>query len=64
MALSERRSNAVKEYLVNDGISADRLSTIAYGETRLAMPENPTPDNKESTEAKANRRVHFEVTAQ
>jgi outer membrane protein OmpA-like peptidoglycan-associated protein len=61
MALGERRANAVKEYLVNQGIAADRMSTISYGETRLAMPEIPTPKNKESKEAKANRRVHFEV---
>ncbi len=61
MALGERRANAVKEYLVKEGIDASRLSTISYGETRLAMPETPTPQNKNSTEAKANRRVHFEV---
>lgn len=61
MALSERRANAVKEYLIQHGISADHLTTISYGETRLAMPEIPTPDNKQSKEAKANRRVHFEV---
>ncbi len=61
MALGERRANAVKEYLVKGGISADRMTTISYGETRLAMPEIPTPKNKESKEAKANRRVHFEV---
>jgi len=61
MALSERRANAVKEYLVKGGVPADRLSTISYGETRLAMPEIPTPRNKESVEARANRRVHFEV---
>ncbi len=61
MALGERRANAVKEYLVNQGIAADRMTTISYGETRLAMPETPTPKNKEAKEAKANRRVHFEV---
>jgi OOP family OmpA-OmpF porin len=61
MALSERRANAVKEYLVKGGLAADRLTTIAYGETRLAMPEIPTPYNKESLEARTNRRVHFEV---
>ncbi len=63
MALGERRANAVKEYLVNEGIAADRMTTISYGETRLAMPEIPTPKNKQSKEAKANRRVHFEATA-
>ena len=61
MALGERRANAVREYLANQGIAADRMTTISYGKTRLAMPEIPTPQNKESKEAKANRRVHFEV---
>jgi outer membrane protein OmpA-like peptidoglycan-associated protein len=61
MALSEARANAVKEYLVKAGISSDRLTTIAYGETRLLVPEVPTEDNKQSKGDKANRRVHFEV---
>ncbi|MBI5101700.1 MAG: hypothetical protein HZB33_07710 [Nitrospirae bacterium] len=61
MALGERRAGAVKEYFMSQGIGADRLLTISYGETRLAMPEIPTAHNKESKEAKANRRVHFEV---
>lgn len=62
MALSERRAQAVKEYLVKDGgIAESRLTTISYGETRLAMPEIPTPKNKNSKEAMTNRRVHFEV---
>lgn len=61
MALGERRAIAVKEYLSNQNIAADRMTTISYGKTRLAMPEIPTPKNKESVEAKTNRRVHFEV---
>ena len=61
MALGERRANAVKEYLSKQGISSARMTTISYGETRLSMPEIPTPGNKESKEAKTNRRVHFEV---
>lgn len=60
-ALGERRANAAKEYLVKIGISSDRITIISYGKTKLAMPEIPTPDNKESKEAKTNRRVHFEV---
>jgi len=64
MALSERRANAVKEYLEKEGISQDRLTTIAYGKTRLEMPEIPTPKNKESIEAKTNRRVHFGIVVQ
>ena len=61
MALGERRAIAVKEYLSKQKIAADRMTTISYGKTRLAMPEIPTPKNKESIEAKTNRRVHFEV---
>ena len=61
MALGERRAIAVKEYLINQGIAAARMTTISYGETRLAKPEVPTPKNKHSEEANANRRVHFEV---
>ncbi len=61
MALGERRANAVREYLANRGVAAGRMTTISYGETRLAMPETPTSKNKESNEAKANRRIHFEV---
>jgi len=61
MALGERRANAVKEYLIKQGIAEERMKTISYGETRLVMPEIPTSKNKQSKEAKANRRVHFEV---
>jgi OOP family OmpA-OmpF porin len=62
MRLGDRRATAVKEYLAKEGaISESRMSTISYGETKLLMPEVPTPTNKESVEAKANRRVHFEV---
>jgi outer membrane protein OmpA-like peptidoglycan-associated protein len=61
MALGERRANAVKEYLANQGIAADRMTTISYGETRPLCVEEPTPTNKNSTCMKDNRRVHFEV---
>ena len=48
MALGERRSNAVKEYLVNQGIAADRLTTISYGKSRPLCIEEPTHKNKNS----------------
>jgi peptidoglycan-associated lipoprotein len=41
LALGDRRANAVKNYLVALGISADRVLTISYGEER---PENPAHD--------------------
>jgi outer membrane protein OmpA-like peptidoglycan-associated protein len=61
MALGERRADAVKEYLENQGIAADRLTTISYGKTRPLCVEEPTPQNKNSKCMKENRRVHFEV---
>jgi len=64
MALGERRANAVKEYFVNQGIAADRMTTISYGETRPLCAEEPTPKNKNSNCMKDNRRVHFEVIAE
>lgn len=64
MALGERRANAVKEYFVNKGIAADRLTTISYGKTRPLCVEEPTSKNKNSKCMKDNRRVHFEVIVQ
>jgi len=61
LALGERRAQAVKEYLVSQGIAADRLSTISYGKTRPLCVEAPNPNNKNSKCMKENRRVHFEV---
>jgi len=37
-ALSERRARVVREALVANGVSADRIRTEAYGETNLAKP--------------------------
>jgi peptidoglycan-associated lipoprotein len=53
VALGERRANSVKNYMISLGISADRLSTISYGE------EKPL-DSAESDAAWAkNRRANF-----
>lgn len=38
LALGERRAQAAKNYLVNKGISPDRLSTISYGKERPIDP--------------------------
>jgi peptidoglycan-associated lipoprotein len=57
LALGERRADAVKNYLVADGIAADRLSTISYGKDRpfvLGHDENAW---------KMNRRDHFAMAA-
>ena len=49
--LSEQRAEAVKAYLVKAGITADRISTTGYGDTR---PLYPSPDVR-------NRRVEVEA---
>ncbi|MFY9287552.1 MAG: peptidoglycan-associated lipoprotein Pal [Alphaproteobacteria bacterium] len=37
LALGERRATAVKNYLVAEGIKADRVKTISYGKERPAV---------------------------
>ena len=62
--LSERRANAVKAYLIDEGlITPDRLSIIGYGKTRPAMHE-ASPKELYSKAAKANMRVLFEIIVQ
>ena len=37
LALGEKRAQSVKNYLINLGIAADRVSTISYGKERPAV---------------------------
>ncbi|MFI5294048.1 MAG: OmpA family protein [Thermodesulfovibrionales bacterium] len=60
MKLSWKRADMVKGYLVKEGISPDRMTTVGYGKTRLEVPEL-NPRKKESEAAKINRRVHFQI---
>jgi peptidoglycan-associated lipoprotein len=55
LALGERRAQSAKNFLVNMGISASRLSSISYGEER---PLDPGQD--EAAWAK-NRRAQFVI---
>lgn len=57
LALGWRRANAVKDYLVSLGVSADRISTISYGE------ERPFATCHDESCWWQNRRAHFVVTA-
>lgn len=53
--LSRKRAEAVKEYLVDKGAPAHRLSALGYGESRPLVPNN-------SAENKArNSRIEFSV---
>jgi peptidoglycan-associated lipoprotein len=40
LALGARRANAVKEYLVSQGVSAGRLETVSYGKERPICTES------------------------
>lgn len=53
LALGAKRAKAVRDYLVSLGISAERLSTISYGE-ELPLCHEPTEDCW-----RQNRRAHF-----
>jgi outer membrane protein OmpA-like peptidoglycan-associated protein len=49
--LSIRRAEAVKRYLVDNGVGAERLQTVGYGSEHLALPDRP--------EDPSNRRVEI-----
>jgi peptidoglycan-associated lipoprotein len=53
LSLGDRRANAVKQYLVSLGVSADRLSTVSFGKEKPFCMES-----KESC-WQQNRRGHF-----
>jgi outer membrane protein OmpA-like peptidoglycan-associated protein len=55
--LSERRAEAVREYLTSRGISAEELLSIGYGKTK---PKRVGGLSKDATLA-ANRRVEFKI---
>jgi len=59
--LSERRAQAVFNYFVAKGISASRMQTIGYGETR-PIASNTKPNGSDNPEGRAiNRRVELKV---
>lgn len=55
LMLSEKRANAVKDYLVENGVEASRLSAKGYGE------ENPVESNRTRAGRAKNRRVEVKV---
>lgn len=62
-ALSEQRAEAVKEYLIEQGVqNPDRLVTRGYGESRpLVQVNERLPRRRTETERALNRRVGFEM---
>jgi outer membrane protein OmpA-like peptidoglycan-associated protein len=55
LALGDRRSNSVREYLTTRGIGANRLRTVSYGE------ERPKHDNAREETRRLNRRAAMMV---
>ena len=58
LALGERRATAVRAYLASQGIGADRLRTVSYGE------ERPKFDNGREETRRLNRRAALVVRVQ
>jgi len=55
LALGDRRANAVKEYLISQGISEARVNVISYGE------ERPTCHDETEPCMQNNRRAEFKL---
>lgn len=55
--LSQRRAQAVKNYLVNRGVASNRINTYGYGETR------PIASNDNEYGRSQNRRVEIKINA-
>jgi outer membrane protein OmpA-like peptidoglycan-associated protein len=58
LALGERRSAAVRDYLVSRGVAATRLQTVSYGE------ERPRHDNSREETRRLNRRAAMTIRLQ
>ena len=57
LALGERRAAAVRDYLVNLGIAADRIQIVSKGK------EAPVCQEEAESCWEQNRRGHFVITA-
>ncbi len=56
LALGERRSDSVRRYLIDMGVSPARIRTVSYGE------EYPLDPGQSAEAYSKNRRVHFVVS--
>lgn len=55
IALSRDRAEAVRDYLVQRGVSAERLSAVGFG------PDRPVASNRTDSGRARNRRIEFRV---
>lgn len=53
--LSEDRANSVRNYMIEQGIDADRVTAVGYG------PSRPKGDNSTEAGRRANRRIELKV---
>jgi outer membrane protein OmpA-like peptidoglycan-associated protein len=58
MKLSQQRADAVREFLISQGMSADTISAKGLGE------DNPVADNRTAAGRKLNRRVEIIVSGE
>jgi len=58
LALGERRASAVRDYLTQNGVAADRVQSVSYGE------ERPKHDNSREETRRLNRRAALVVRLQ
>jgi outer membrane protein OmpA-like peptidoglycan-associated protein len=56
--LSEKRANAVRDYLIKKGVDADRLEAVGFG------MDNPVADNESKAGREKNRRVEFNIVGE
>ena len=55
LALGERRANAVRQYLVNLGVTNSTLDTVSFGESK------PAVQGHDESAWRWNRRAEFRV---
>lgn len=56
MAVSKKRINVIKQYLLAKGVKSEQIITKAYGESR------PTSSNRYPTGRQLNRRVDISIS--
>ncbi|MBN2575106.1 MAG: OmpA family protein [Deltaproteobacteria bacterium] len=58
LELSQKRADAVKDYMVGKGIAADRLTSVGYG------MDKPITSNKTKADRAKNRRTEFTLVGE
>jgi outer membrane protein OmpA-like peptidoglycan-associated protein len=55
VALGQRRADAVRDYMVQQGIAPEKITTVSKGESEPAVPNDTEPNRK------LNRRAVFKI---